>query len=366
MKYKRPHIPYEGKAMPNNMRYQILTQNHQAPTAEMLDGEMNYCIDSMNALDKSIEEVVLGKLPGSDNPANANKLLTTNGDEENPTLSWVRAGQNQIQDGEVLDRHIRDRTITTEKYENLSVTNNKIDNDTLTHHKIANTNDEDKAAWAAKIATDEAKANTIVSRDHNGVGFFSRARLSATDDTFNFPKMVVTDQNNVAFCTTVAKVKQVLGISDLANRVTALEQSQATDELAYFKKYFPVGCVYITYTNQNPPFHNAGVTWTAIAEGMAIMTASGQNTGTTGGANRLDTGTTGGTALNVNQIPAHNHVAYTAAGRDRRFNALPITGGDVWYAGNANTNTTNTGGGQAHTHPLNITNQKLLFWRRTA
>ena len=74
MKYKRPKIPYEGKAMPNNMRYQILTQNHQPPTAEMLDGEMNYCIDSMNALDKSIEEVVVGKLPGSDDPANANKL----------------------------------------------------------------------------------------------------------------------------------------------------------------------------------------------------------------------------------------------------------------------------------------------------
>ena len=128
-----------------------------------------------------------------------------------------------------------------------------------------------------------------------------------------------------------------------------------------FKNIFPVGSVYITFANQTPPLHQEyGITWEVLPENCAIMTGNSHNTGQRSGNNILDTGTTKGHALTIDQMPAHTHgYIQNYSGQGQR-----TKNGTDYDA--AIGQTQSTGGNQAHTHELNIYNQKLLFWKRTS
>lgn len=133
---------------------------------------------------------------------------------------------------------------------------------------------------------------------------------------------------------------------------------------SFVKKIFPIGSIYITYSYQSPPLQGDGVTSEVLPENCAIMTANSHNTGSTSGVNRLDTGSTAGHALTIQQMPAHTH---TEEGNHASgHTADPGHGGNPPVNYRRATNTGSTGGNQAHSHSLNIYNQKLLFWRRTA
>ena len=162
----------------------------------------------------------------------------------------------------------------------------------------------------------------------------------------------------------------------LTEKINAVKQfAEEVDERAtlnnfksFFDKAFPVDSIYITYANQYPPLHNDSeyhISWEALPEKYAIMTANGGNTGTVSGNLRLDSATTGATTLTVDQIPAHSHISYISATRDGFVSPGQGTNWG-WFGTLTNQATTNTGGGQAHTHPLNIFNQKLMFWKRVS
>lgn len=131
--YKRPDVPYEGESLPNNKRYELLTQSKRPPTAEMLDGEMNYVVDSMNDLDGKINAVQAGAIPGSREPLNADKVLKTDGAGN---LSWIEVTDEQIQDTAVITSKIAPGAITTDKLGNASVTTNKIYDQNVTNEKL--------------------------------------------------------------------------------------------------------------------------------------------------------------------------------------------------------------------------------------
>ena len=57
-------------------------------------------------------------------------------------------------------------------------------------------------------------------------------------------------------------------------------------------KLFPIGSVYITFLNMYPPYHGAGLTWEALQEGYALMTANSSNSDQKSGNNRVDSGST--------------------------------------------------------------------------
>ena len=345
MKYKRPKIPYEGKAMPNNTRYQILTQNHQPPTADMLDGEMNYCIDSMNALDKSIQAVVAGNIDGSDNPDNRNKVLKTDGAGN---LSWVQAGEEQLLNQGVTTPKLRDRSVTT----------GKLDNQVVTIEKIADTDPTTKKEWANKIGVinyAEVGANAnLVARNHEGAATFATILVSYDNGENDFGSIAVYRQGNSLQKASQANFKTRIGIDNINARLDALENGKS-----FLDKFHPVGSVYITFANQNPPMHGQqGVAWEALPEGHAVMTANGGNTGQRSGGNRLDTGSTAGHAVTINQMPGHTpgYVKNYAGHGQQTKNGTDHDAG----IGQTQSN----GGGQAHSHELNIYNQKLLFWKR--
>lgn len=133
------------------------------------------------------------------------------------------------------------------------------------------------------------------------------------------------------------------------------------------KLFFPVGSVYITYTNQNPGTFLGG-TWEQFGQGRTLI---GQGTGNDGSTSMSFTANnTGGEyshTLTTDEIPSHTH--NTRVAWDSSKGSSSAINGNfqrlLYYPGNAyGVNSLGTGGGNAHNNlPPYIV---VYFWRRTA
>ncbi len=142
--YTRPDIPYAATVRQNSERFKISTEAGQPITAESLDGEFNYCVDSLNALDSAISGVSAGILTGSNDTENINKVPVTDGASN---ISWTAVTGALIYDDAVTTTKILDQNITTAKLANKAVTTVKINDLAVTTVKI-----EDGNVTTAKIA----------------------------------------------------------------------------------------------------------------------------------------------------------------------------------------------------------------------
>lgn len=130
--------------------------------------------------------------------------------------------------------------------------------------------------------------------------------------------------------------------------------------------FFPVGSVYLTYTNTNPGTIMGG-TWVQFSQGRVLL---GQGTGSDG-TTRMTFGAagTGGEynhTLTREEMPSHYHaskplwVGGGGAGSNNCVAGYPTTG----KAGQYSINTENTGGSKAHN---NLPPYAVVYcWRRTA
>lgn len=132
----RPAIPYvPTQVLPNYDRYESLGQF--PPTAQQLDGDLNKMIDLINTLSDEINHVVVGALPGADDPLNANSLMTTDGAGN---ISWVKAASANLDDGAVTTVKIANAAITSEKIQPQAVDTDQLAISAVTTPKIANKN----------------------------------------------------------------------------------------------------------------------------------------------------------------------------------------------------------------------------------
>ena len=136
--------------------------------------------------------------------------------------------------------------------------------------------------------------------------------------------------------------------------------------------FYPVGTYYGNDTDPTNPATLFGFgTWVRV-EGRALMGCDGTGAGTFGtpgaqGGNLTHTHTAQGTALTVDQIPAHSHSILMYESGDQRNNR-PADGNG--YTENVAT-TESTGGGQTHTHTIQSASslppyRVAYLWRRTA
>lgn len=140
--FTRPSIPYDNAPLPNDSRFKIITRTLKKPiTSDQLDGEFNKLTDNDNILDNKIEAVQAGILTGSDNPLNAGKLPTTDG-KPNPTISWVKVTNDNIDDGDIDGKKITPLTISTEQLDNGIITPDKVPDGSMPYSKM-DFNDED-------------------------------------------------------------------------------------------------------------------------------------------------------------------------------------------------------------------------------
>lgn len=132
---------------------------------------------------------------------------------------------------------------------------------------------------------------------------------------------------------------------------------------------YPVGSIYMNYSNSSSPASTIGGSWTQISTGQFLLASgSGYSLGATGGAANV--------TLTTNQMPSHTHAiqrndTWESAG----FTIIDLKSGSKWgvgpnktYTGDAGVgpygNIANTGGGQSHNNmpPYRV----VSMWRRTA
>lgn len=122
---------------------------------------------------------------------------------------------------------------------------------------------------------------------------------------------------------------------------------------SYLDMIYPVGTVYIS-TNSTSPSTFLGGTWTRIQDTFLLAAGSTYTAGDTGGnathSHTTNAGTTGGTAITVDQMPSHTHQVklYTIAGDiAQSWGTIDnVNQKAEWDSGPVKA----TGGGQAHTH----------------
>jgi len=96
--FQRPNLPYRGTSLQNDKRYQLATNQKRGMRDIAIDSDLNYLTDGLRQLDADIAAFEAGVIQGSDNPLNANSLVTTDGAGN---LSWIK-----IQDSNVLPNSI--------------------------------------------------------------------------------------------------------------------------------------------------------------------------------------------------------------------------------------------------------------------
>lgn len=122
--FRRPQLPYDNQSLQNDDRFQVLTRTLGAPPTDiMIDSELNYLLDGLNTLDQDIQGVVAGTIPGANVPANANLLVTTDG---NGNLSWVPVTNENCQDGSISGTKLIDSSVTEVQIANGAITNDKM------------------------------------------------------------------------------------------------------------------------------------------------------------------------------------------------------------------------------------------------
>ena len=163
----RPSIPYQPQqALPNYNRYEALGQF--PPTAQQLDGDLNRIIDLLNTQATEINGIVVGALPGADDPLNANELMMTDG---NGNISWTLVNTVNLGLASVNTGNLVDASITTAKIQPQAVgadqlATNAVTNLKITDLAVSTSKIQDSAITTAKIAdgtitTGKLQANSV-------------------------------------------------------------------------------------------------------------------------------------------------------------------------------------------------------------
>lgn len=116
-----PPIPYiPEQALANNNKIIETTLIRKEPISpELFQGYFNWAVDKFNSYADEINGIVAGAIPGSDDPNNQNKFVTTDGAGN---VGYIFVGDNNVPDGALSGDKIADGTLGTEKFDNQSVT----------------------------------------------------------------------------------------------------------------------------------------------------------------------------------------------------------------------------------------------------
>lgn len=157
----RPSLPYTAdQSLPNNARFQLLTDTKRPPTAEMLDAELNAAMDKINMLAREYNNITVGIIPGAENPLNANKLPKANG---NGGFDWTLITNAEIAPGAVVEQGLGLQSVTTPKIGDAAVTNAKLSLGAVTTDKIDTNAVTSKEIAPNAVITDKINDNAVTT-----------------------------------------------------------------------------------------------------------------------------------------------------------------------------------------------------------
>lgn len=174
--------------------------------------------------------------------------------------------------------------------------------------------------------------------------------------------------------TTIARVIDSLQtqINDRTNAPSIRAVREAINQ--NWLTIYPIGSIYMCVNDINPS-EVFGGTWVQIKDRFLLAAGDTYNNGATGGEASVSytpSGTVGGHALTIEEIPAHSHIY----GSPTDYHSVSF-GETQYFAGSeeVETNTTSVGGGQAHDHGFSGNSATLnnmppylavKVWKRTA
>lgn len=247
--FQRPDLPYDHESKHNDQRYGLLSLREKPPTSEMLDADLDYIIDSMDILSQDIQDVQAGVIVGSDDPANANKLLTTDGNN----TGWTFINANNIQDGAISTAKIGANAIVTALLGDGSVTTPKLANISVTDPKIVSMNGSKITAGSLPLNKFSTPASAAViggtttnggswyeltlgnyqiatkKPQNNGVTAVSLAEIweNSDDSTFNGAKIVA---NSIDGSVALISNSTPLGTMKSTGTATSVVCGRTTDQ----------------------------------------------------------------------------------------------------------------------------------------
>ena len=150
--FRRPNLPYINISLPNDKRFQLLTRsNRRPPTDQMIDTDINYIIDQLNVLDLQMDGIVLGDIPGINDPANAGKLLSAG------VGSWVFVQASNILDQSITGSKLFPQTITATQLADGGIPGSKVAQNTIDTGNLV-----DGCNTLAKQAPNSVDTNNLV------------------------------------------------------------------------------------------------------------------------------------------------------------------------------------------------------------
>lgn len=173
----RPAIPYNPEqVLPNHNRYEALGKF--PPTAKQLDGDFNGIIDLINVLAQAVNAASAGIFPGADNPLNADRLPTTDGQGN---ISWTHITPFNLTDNAVQTRHIVDAAVTPGKIQPQAVGTNQL---------------AERAVTIAKVNSANAAPGEVMAADGAGSVMFQSNRGRILQIVSHEDTNALRDQND--------------------------------------------------------------------------------------------------------------------------------------------------------------------------
>ncbi len=355
--YVRPAIPYAAQPNPNNNRYSTIAGLNQSPSAEVLEGETNYIIDSMNDLYVFAAGRASGNLPGYDNPANVGKFPITDG-AGNITWSNVIAGYLAAQcvgtpalvPGCVTNPILGAACVSYANIQAGAIQNGGIDDDSISFNKILDENNVHFQQFFNNQGAGTLSGASITSGTLPGIALAAGTLPAAA--------LVVNSITNAQ----LAVIVQIpVGIMmDWAPGGAApagwlLASGQSLLRASYPLLFAAIGVTYgsVDGTHFNLP-DTRGVAIFGIdpTSGSPTNGKIVNNTPALGGVGGEETHT-----LTTPEIPAHTH-SYTVPNQGNPINTGPGGANLNGAAGN----TGSTGGGGAHNNmPPYLLMPKIIY-----
>lgn len=262
--FHRPNLPYQGDSLPNDNRFQVLTRSLNAPPTDiMLDSELNSITDALNTLDSDIEGVVAGSIPGSDNPDNANMVVTVDGNgnlplklisDENCEVQSISGDKlipgsipsdrlinnsvsgTKIIDNAITENKIDDGAVTTDKVDDLAITNGKLSAGAVNTAKLADLSVStgkliDLSVTNAKLGNASVSTTKLIDLS---VTTIKLADLSVS--TGKLIDLCVTTPKLADLCVTAAKIaNNTITFTQISNSFVATKaQQQAANSSSVF------------------------------------------------------------------------------------------------------------------------------------
>jgi microcystin-dependent protein len=365
--YQRPQIPYAAQGLENNNRYALTAQANQPVSAEQLDGDANYVIDSMNLLYAAIALIDAGFLTGAGTPANVNKIPVTDGANN---MSWVKitaayfAAQciptAALQDGCVTNAILGNGSVSNDKIEEGAVDDGSITDNAISFDKITNessghfedffNSQDDGTLSGTKISAGSLPANTIAAGSLPGTVI--------TDGTLPAASLVA---NSLTRTQLAPVIQMPIGMmTDWAGAAAPsgflLADGIATHLIATYPALYAV----LGTTYGGDGITTFGVPDTRGRALFGINPALASPTGDRITGVTFVNGTTGGAqthTLDITEIPPHTH-EYDKTTDD----GVGASGGIVRPINHTADNTSSVGGGASHNNmPPYMLMPKIIY-----